>query len=40
MNVGDPNGTIGSDVAEGVGDVRSSDDPRKGKSGDSEGTLL
>jgi hypothetical protein len=41
MNVGDPNRMeVDQSVAEGVGDVRSSDDPRKGKNGSSEGTLL
>jgi hypothetical protein len=40
MNVGDPNGTERPSVAEGVGDVHSSDDTRKGKNGSSEGTLL
>jgi len=39
MNVGDPNG-IPSRIAEGIGDAHSSDDPRKGKSGRSEGALL
>lgn len=28
-----------SDIAEGFGDAHSSDDPRKGKSGSSEGAL-
>lgn len=39
MNVGAPNGRL-SGLAEGVGDVHSSADARKGKSGSSEGTLL
>lgn len=39
MNVGGPNGML-SGIAEGIGDVHSSDDTRKGKSGSSEGTLL
>lgn len=39
MNVGDPNGSLFS-LAEGIGDAHSSADPRKGKSGSSEGALL
>ena len=40
MNVGDPNRTGKSTVAEGVGYAHSSDDSRKGKNGSSEGALL
>ncbi|AEE52513.1 hypothetical protein Halhy_4678 [Haliscomenobacter hydrossis DSM 1100] len=39
MNVGDPNDRQ-SNLVEGVGDAHSSADPRKGKSGRSEGALL
>ena len=39
MNEGDPNDRLSS-VVEGVGDAHSSEDPRKGKSGRSEGALL
>jgi hypothetical protein len=40
MNVGDPNRAERPSAAEGVGYARSSEDPRKGKSGRSEGALL
>lgn len=40
MNVGDPNMTESLTVDEGVGDARSSEDNRKGKTERSEGALL
>ena len=40
MNVGDPNSSGVSALAEGVGYARSSDDPRKGKNGSNEGALV
>jgi hypothetical protein len=40
MNVGDPNSATGLVADEGVGYARSSEEPRKGKSGKSEGALL
>jgi len=40
MNVGSPNRLSRRAGAEGVGNAHSSEDPRKGKSGDSEGALL
>lgn len=40
MNVGDPNRLCRRAGAEGVGYAHSSEDPRKGKSGKSEGALL
>ena len=39
MNVGGPNDRRSS-LVEGIGDAHSSEDPRKGKSGRSEGALL
>ena len=39
MNVGGPNDSL-SRLVEGIGDAHSSADPRKGKSGRSEGALL
>ena len=39
MNVGGPNDRPSS-LDEGIGDAHSSEDPRKGKNGRSEGALL